>query len=107
MRTDEDRMTCARQPIDEVPKRATGNRVNSGSRFVEKQDWGLVQNRATERKPLFPAAGQDTRDTGPFLVEAGHMKNFSFPFGSKLRRNAIDACVEIKVLFYGQIVIKR
>src|SRR5439155_8989351 len=46
------------KPVDEMPEFAPGQGVDAARRLVEKDDARLVEDRAAEREPLTPPAGQ-------------------------------------------------
>ena len=64
-----------------------------------KQNGRFVQDGATERQALFPAAGEQARETGAALLDAGHPQDVIFAFGSPRLGDAVDAAEKIDVLF--------
>ena len=47
--------------VDEPPELAARQRIDAAGRLVEKDDRRLVEDRAAERQPLAPAAGEIAR----------------------------------------------
>ena len=54
---------------------AARQRIDAAGRLVEKHDRRLVQNRAAEREPLPPAAGEIARQRVLAALEAGHLEH--------------------------------
>src|ERR1700689_5594925 len=57
VRADEDGVSGGGKLVNQIPKCAPSDRVDAGSRLVEEKDRRLMQNGASQREPLLPAAG--------------------------------------------------
>ena len=62
VRRDEDRDARLRERVDEPPELAARQRIDAAGRLVEEEDRRLVEDRAAEREPLPPAAGEIARE---------------------------------------------
>ena len=58
VRGDEQRHAAGGQLEQQVPQLPPGDGVDAGRRLVEKQQFGLVNQRTRQRQPLLPAAGE-------------------------------------------------
>ena len=62
--------------IDEAPELAARHRIDAAGRLVEKDDRRLVEDRAAERQPLPPAAGEVARVSVVLAAaQAGHVED--------------------------------
>ena len=73
MSRDEDGDAASRQLLDKAPELAAGNRIDASCRLVQKDDSRLVENRAAERQPLSPSAGEIARHGSFPACKAGHL----------------------------------
>ena len=64
-----------REILDQLPKLPPGHRIDSARRFVEKQDGRLMKNRAAEREPLPPSAGQIARQRRLATFQPRHIQH--------------------------------
>ena len=97
-----------RQRVDQPPELPPRQRVDAAGRLVEEQDRRLVQDRAAEREPLAPAAGEIARQRVLAAGEAGHLEHERAPLGSsRAPVEAVDAAEEADVLIDGQQLVER
>ncbi len=68
-----------RQRVDEPPELAARQRIDAAGRLVEKEDRRLVEDRAAERQPLPPAAGEIARERVLAAGQAGHLDHEPAP----------------------------
>src|SRR5579863_7222029 len=107
MRADEDGVSGGGKLVDQVPKCASSNGVDTRGGFVEKQDRRLVQNGASQSEPLLPAAGKQMRQSGAALFDAGHFQHVGFAFRTARSWNAVNAAEKVDVLFHSEVVVER
>ena len=77
---------AVRQVVDQPPELAARHRIDAAGRLVEKDDRRLVQQRAAERQPLPPAAGQVARELALASAESGHLEHELPPRARAARR---------------------
>src|SRR5260370_42517661 len=95
MRADKDGVAGAGKLVDQLPKRAAGDGIHAGGRFVQEQNGRLMQNRAAQRQTLLPASGQQSCETGAPFLDAGHSQNIIRAPGPPLSWNTVNACASI------------
>src|SRR6185503_17526776 len=107
VRRDQDRDAGVRQRVDEPPELAARQRIDAPRRLVEKEDRRFVENRAAEREPLTPAAGQVTRERVLATGQAGHVERKLPPLRQLGFAQAVDAAEERNVLIDSEELIER
>ncbi len=90
MRRDEDRFAFVAQIVEQIPDSLPMHRIESGSRFIQKKQRRIVNQRATEREQLAHAAGQASRRGRSLLFEIGQAQQsadarFQFRRGNTTR----------------------
>src|SRR5439155_5718475 len=96
-----------RERIDQAPEMAARQRVHAAGRLVQKEDARLVQDRAAEREPLPPAAGEIARERLFASGEAGHVDDEASPLRQPRVVEAVDAAEESDVLIDRQQLVER
>src|SRR5205807_3050327 len=95
------------QLIDEVPELPARQRIDAARWLVEEDDRRLVQDRAAEREPLPPAAGQLARAEVLAALESGHLDREP---AARLETRAVepvDAAEEPDVLIDREALVQR
>ena len=85
---DEDRDAGLREHVDQPPELPPRQRIDAAGRLVEEEDRRLVQDRAAERQPLAPAAGEIARQRRLPAGETGHLDDEPAPLARAARRRA-------------------
>ena len=86
---------------------AARQRVDAARRLVQEHDRRLVENRASQREPLPPAAG---KIAGPCMLAAGeprHLDREAAPRLEPLAVEPIDAAEEPDVLIDREALVQR
>src|SRR6185503_18967045 len=96
-----------RELVDQVPEFAAGQRIDAAGWFVEEQDGRLVENRAAEREPLPPAAGQFRGAHLLAAAEAGHLEDERPAIVKALALEAVETTEEPDVLVHCELLVER
>src|SRR5207302_4320676 len=104
-RCDENRHAAISETIDHSPESAARERINAGSRFVEKEHAGLMHHRRPERHTLLPTAGQTARHEMAAALQPGEGQHPTLLPRALLQRHSVNSSEEIEILFNRQIVI--
>ncbi len=107
MRRDQDRNAGASELVDEAPELAARQRIDSTSRFVEKHDRRLVEDRAPESQTLPPAPRQRARQRVLPATKAGHVERKRAPRREARACEAVDAAEERDVLIDREPLVQR
>ena len=107
MRADENSMAGFGKVVDEAPKSAARDRVDTGSGLVEKENRRIVQDGAAQRQPLLPAAGKRAGHGRTAVGEVGHFEHVLLALGADFVRNAVHAGEEVDILFHREVVVER
>src|SRR5437763_415997 len=84
----------------------TGNRIDAGGRFIEKDKLRLVQQRADECQPLFPAAGKAAGPAVQIGLQPRQLDEFLLSMLGIRISQSIDSRVKIHVLLHAQVGIE-
>src|SRR5437588_11101689 len=76
MGRDEERQPLSREFEEEVPELPPRDRIDAGSRFIEKQNRRLMHERASHGEPLSPAAGKQRGAPVEIRLEMGDRDQF-------------------------------
>ncbi len=103
----QNRDAIARHLLDEPPELAARERIDATCRLVEKHDSRLMENRAAQRKPLAPAAGQIA---GPGPLAPRKPRHFDDELHARsdlVVGEAVQRAEEPDVLLDGQRFVQR
>ena len=95
------------QRVDQPPELAARQRIDAAGRLVEKEDRRLVEDRAAEREPLPPAAGEIARERVLAAAQAGHLDHERAPRFEPRAAQPVDAAEEADVLIDGEQLVER
>src|SRR5262249_7384394 len=93
--------------VDQPPELPARQRIDAAGGLVEKEDGGLVQDRASEREALPPAAGEIARERRLAARETGHLDHEPAPLGQLPCVEAVDAAEEADVLIDREQLVER
>ena len=96
-----------REHVDQAPELAPRQRIDAAGRLVEEQDRRLVEDRAAERQPLPPAAGEVARQRRLAAAQAGHLDHELAARGERRAGQPVDAAPERDVLIDGEQLVQR
>src|SRR5689334_17225251 len=80
----------SRKILDQIPKNAARDGIDTRGWFIQEQDRRLVQNGATEGQTLFPPTRQQMGHCVSALSEFRHLEDIIFSLLTALTGNAID-----------------
>ena len=89
------------------PKVTSRQRVNAAGRFVEEQDFGLMNQSRRHREPLLVAAGQIS---GVFIFGAAQMKFVQHLVDTRPQNfsaQAVSPAEEVQILRHSQVAVER
>ncbi len=88
-------------------KSAARGGVDAARGLVEKDDAGLVEDRAAERQPLLPADGQRPGQAALAAGEAGQAQDPGQATVDGLSGETVGAAEKADVLGHGQVLVER
>src|SRR5262245_29253061 len=104
VRGDEKRESLGRKIVDLFPKVATRLRIDAGRRFIEQQQFRMVNEARRQREPLLPAAGQLTGQLILPFHECESLEAFAHGFAPVLHRE--HARDKVEILGEAQVLVK-
>ena len=104
---DENGVAGARHFANQIPECPARDGIDSRSRLIQKQNRGIVQDRAAQRQALFPSAGKSCRHRAAALGQIGHFKHILLALRAQIPGNAVHSREKVDVLLYGEIVVER
>ena len=93
--------------MNQVPELPARNRVDTGSRLIEKDDGRLVQDSTSERQPLFPSTRQSTGNHLLVFSQVGHLQRPINTLLHLLARDVVEPGKKPQVFNYPEIVVQR
>ena len=102
MRSDKKGQALSSELMNFFPKLTPRFWIDAGSRLIEQQQFGPMNETSREREPLFPSAGKFARELLPPLRQPQFFD--AFPHRLSAILHAIHARDEIEILFNAQIL---
>ena len=93
--------------MNQFPELTPRNGIDAGGRLIEKDDGRLVQDGATQRQPLLPAARQRSGDQILLPFEIGHRERPFDPFLKLIGGHAVKSGKQAQVFDHFEIVVER
>src|SRR2546423_283977 len=103
----EKRHPLARELEEQIPKLAARDRIDAGGRLIEKQDCGLMHERASHGETLTPAAGEECGAAIEIRFEMGDLNEIVAPPFQFAVGQTIEFAGKNEVLIHGQLVVER
>src|SRR6185295_5922573 len=98
------RQSVGSECVDLVPEFAPRLGINAGSRFVKQQQLRAWERTSSERQPLFPTAGEFTRD---LCFPSGKTEPLDCrTCGSDGMVDAVHTCDEFQVFLHRKVLIE-
>src|SRR4029077_4974031 len=89
-----------------VPDQMARLRVEAGRRFIQDQQFGVVDERAREREPALHPARQRADAIAPLVGETGKLEELRNPRAQRRAVEAEIAAVDLQVLGDREIGIE-
>ena len=102
---DDDSDATLRQRGDRPPEGTPCQRVDAAGRFVEEQDFRLVQQASGHCQALLVAAGEQAADRHRFQPE--FLDSAVNALAQHLSAQPVGATEELQVLAHGQVAVQR
>src|SRR5712671_6120024 len=103
---DEERDAVAGKLEEKIPELPARDRIDSGSGLVKEQELGFVEHGATEGQALLPSTGKLSGETIEIGLKTVELDDFVHAALQAIRRQAVDAAVELKIFGDGEIVVE-
>ena len=106
MGRDEDRDAAVAEVVEQIPDLLAMDRIETGSRFVEKEQRRIVDERARHRQHLAHPAGKFAGHGVPFFFQIGQVQQTREPLRQFISRHPAGAGEKANVFFDGQVAIE-
>ncbi len=106
MRRHEQRNAALAQLEEQIPEFAPCDWIDPRRRLVEKNDLRFVEQRAGQRQPLFPTAGEGRGELVEVLLQAAEVDQRRDPPFAVRSLELVGAPVEFEILSYREIFIQ-
>jgi hypothetical protein len=107
MRRHQYRHSALRQIVDEAPELTPRQRIDAPGRLVEKDNRRFMENRASERQALPPAASERAGERALAAAESRHVEHEVASRREPIGAQPVDAAEEGDVLIDRQLLVQR
>src|SRR5882757_7962613 len=103
---DEESDAVAGKLKEKIPELAARDGIDAGGGLIKKQELGFVEHGAAECEALLPSAGKLSGETIEIGLKTVELDDFVHAALQAIRRQAVDAAVELKIFGDGEIVVE-
>ena len=103
---DEDGNPLSGHVVDQVPEVPAAHRIDAGGRLIQEDDGRLMEDGASERQALLPAAGEGRCHGAAVFGKPRHPDHPLLAVLLLFRRDLVDAAEEIYVLLHRQVFVE-